>query len=179
VDRSERRSRWPRVAHPKTEARGSMVGPLAKRVLGSHPSFSTNPIGDWKELVGDQVARYCQPRSLKHKVLVVVAYDSVWKYHLELHREALIGKINRGRSEPLLEKIVIRVGELLEEAPSLNPVCQNLEKAKAGKARPKKRKKLPSRPLTPEEKALLESLKDPDLRAVGSRLLKHIPLENE
>ena len=42
---------------------GIKVGPLLKNVLGQHPSFTANPIGDWKDLVGEQVARYTVPRS--------------------------------------------------------------------------------------------------------------------
>jgi hypothetical protein len=179
VGRFERWNRASGEGNPRGETHGSMVGHLVGLLLERHPSFSTNPLGDWKELVGDQVARYCQPKSLKQRVLMVVAYDSVWKYHLDLHKDALIEKINLGHSEPLVEKIVVRVGELAETAPPLNPTYQRLEKSKAGKTRLKTRKKPPSRPLTPDEKALLKSLQDPDLRAIGTRLLKRIPLESK
>jgi hypothetical protein len=154
---------------------GSLVGPLVGLLIARHPSFATNPVGDWKELVGEQVSRYCQPRSLKEKVLVVAAYDSVWKHHLELHKSVLMEKINLGRAEPLVEKIVVRVGELSEAAPPLNPLPQRREKTGAGKGPLKKRKKTPSRPLTTEEKAMLKGLPDADLRAVGTRLLKRTP----
>jgi hypothetical protein len=178
MDRVERRRRQSRIGGTRGGAH-TIVGPLVGELIKHHPSFSANPIGDWVELVGDPVARYCQPRSLKEKVLVVVAYDSVWKYHLDLHREALLEKINMGRAEPLIEKIVVRVGELTEAAAPLNSIYQDLEKSKAGKTRAKKRKKLSTRPLMPDEKTFLKGLRDPDLRAMGARLLKRIPLENQ
>jgi len=162
---------------PKGKNHGSLVGPLVGMIIARHPSFATNPVGDWGELVGEPVAHYCQPRSLKEKVLVVVAYDSVWKHHLELHKSALMEKINLGRVEPLVERIVIRVGELPETAPPLNPTRQGRAKTGTGKTPLKKRKKTPSRPLTKVEKAVLMGLPDADLRAVGSRLLKRIPLD--
>jgi hypothetical protein len=165
------------VGSQKGKDYGSMVGPLMGLVIAHHPSFATNPVGDWKELVGEQVGRYCQPQSLKEKVLVVAAYDSVWKHHLELHKSALMEKINLGHAEPLVEKIVIRVGELSETAPPLNPASQGREKTGTGKTTLKKRKKTPSRPLTADEKAVLKGLPDADLRAVGKRLLKRIPLD--
>jgi hypothetical protein len=157
-----------------------MVGHLVSLLVERHPSFSTNPLGDWKELVGDQVARYCQPQSLKQKVLIVAAYDSVWKHHLELHKEALVEKINLKQPEPLVEKIVVRVSELPENAPRLNLDYPNQSQSGTGKTREKKKKrKVPNRRLTPDEQTFLESLQDPDLRVIGTRLLKRIPLESE
>jgi hypothetical protein len=178
VGRFERRNQEPGARSRKDKTHGATVGSLVKMLIAGHPSFSTNPLGDWKELVGEEVARYCQPQSLKRKVLVIVAYDSVWKHHLELHKGPLTEKINRGLAEPLVEKIVVRVGELSQTAPQLNPDCQDFEKAGAGKTRQKKKKKTPTRPLTPEEKALLKSLPDPDLRQIGTRLLKRIPVDS-
>jgi len=179
VGRSERNNREPRTRGRTGKEHGAMVGPLVKLVVARHSSFSTNPLGDWQELVGEQVARYCQPQSLKQKVLVVTAYDAVWKHHLELLKGALIEKINRGRAEPLVEKIVVRVGELSETAPQLNPGYQGLAKSGTAKTLQKKKKRAPSRSLTPDEKALLKSLQDPDLREIGTRLLKRIPLESD
>ena len=153
------------------------VDVVLRRFLKSHPSFQANPLGEWDELVGPQVARYSQPKSLKKKVLTISAYDSVWKHHLELNKEALLEKINRGRPEPVVEKIVIRVAEVPEELPVLNPNYKLLEKVKAKSLRPRKKPKLPTRKLTPEEKELLAGLDDPDLRALGKKLLQRLPVE--
>jgi len=179
--RSERKDHRPGADSRKGKAHGSMVvGHLVGLLIERHPSFSTNPVGDWKELVGDQVARYCQPQSLKQKVLIVAAYDSVWKHHLELHKEALVEKINLGRPEPLVERIVIRVGELSENDQRLNPDYRSPAQSGTGKSREKKKKrKVPNRRLTPDEQAFLKSLNDPDLRVIGARLLKRIPLESD
>ena len=179
MGRFERNSQEPRARSRTGKEYGAMVGPLVKLVVARHSSFSTNPLGDWQELVGDQVARYCQPQSLKQKVLMVAAYDAVWKHHLELLKGALIEKINRGRAEPLVEKIVVRVGELSENAPQLNPDYQGLAKSGTATTLQKKKKKSPSRSLTPDEKALLKNLQDQDLREIGARLLKRIPLESD
>jgi len=173
-----RRQRWG-AGSRRGEARGAMVGHLMGLLIERHPSFSSNPLGDWKELVGDQVARYCQPHSLKQKVLVVVVSDSVWKYHLELHKDALLEKINAEHGEPLVDKIVVRVGELPETAPQLNPARPSSDRSGLGKTRQKKKKKAASRPLTPDEKAMLKSLQDPDLRIIGAHLLRHIPVESD
>ncbi len=155
------------------------VGPLLKKFLEQHPAFEANPIGDWKDLVGEQVARCTSPRSLKHKVLVIVAHDSVWKHHLEQHKEILMEKINGRRPERIVEQIVIKVAEMPESAPVLNPAHKNLEKIKARRYAARKKLKAPARKLTPDEQALIKSLPDPDLREIGAKLLKRIPANEE
>lgn len=155
------------------------VGPLLKDLLGRRPEFSANPIGDWRELVGEQVARHTRPKSLKKKVLVVAAHDSVWKHHLEQYKDLLIDKINGKRKEKLVEEISIRVAEIPDDSPVLNPAHKNLDKLRAKKTGSRKKTRTPSRTLTPEEQKLLKTISDPDLRELGTRLLKRIPLTKE
>ncbi len=154
------------------------VGPMLKEFLASRPAFSANPIGDWPDLVGEQVARYTRPKSLKKKVLVIAAHDSVWKHHLEQYKEVLAEKINGKRAEKVVEEIVIRVCEIPESAPVPNPAHKSLEKIKAKKTAVRRKAKTPVRKLTPEEQKLLKELPDPDLRELGTRLLKRIPLDD-
>ena len=163
----------------KRPDRGSniKVGSLLKRYLEGHPSFTASPIGDWKDLVGEQVARYTVPRSLKNKVLVIVAHDSVWKHHIEQYKEVLAERINERRPEPIVEQIVIKVSEMPESSPVLNPARKDLEKIKARRYTVHRKSKTPARKLTPEEQSLIKSLPDPDLRKVGAKLLKRVPAE--
>ncbi len=159
----------------------SRLGAFLRDVLNSHPAFSANPLGDWKELAGDQVARHCRPKSLKEGLLVLVASDAVWKHHMELHKEILREKINAGREKPLVEKIAIRIGEVPEVEAAINPGHQLLDRLKAKKQRTR-RQRAKLRPLTPEEEALLAAIPDKELRKIGSRLLRRttppeIPLE--
>jgi len=150
---------------------------MLKKYLEQHPAFTANPIGDWKDLVGEQVARYSVPRSLKNKVLVIIAHDSVWKHHIEQYKEILAEKINGGRSERIVEQIVIKVAEMPDSAPVLNPARKDLEKIKARRYSVHKKSKAPAGKLTPEEQTLVKSLPDPDLRKIGAKLLKRIPAE--
>lgn len=148
---------------------------MLKGFLERHPAFLANPIGDWKELVGEQVGSHSSPGSLKNKVLVVVAHDSVWKHHLEQYKEILAEKINAGRPEPIVDKVVIRVGEVLGVEPVLNPAHKNLEKMKAKRLVVRRKAKAPARKLSAEEHALIKNLPDPELRKLGEKLLKRVP----
>ncbi len=151
------------------------VGQLLKGFLEKHPAFVANPIGDWKDLVGEQVARYSCPGSLKNKVLVVIAHDSVWRHHLEQCKEILVEKINAGRHEPIVDKAIIRVGEVHGADAVLNPAHKNLEKLKAKRLALRRKPKAPVVKLSPEEQLLLKNLPDPELRKLGEKLLKRIP----
>ena len=155
------------------------VGPLLKTFLEAHPAFAANPIGDWKELVGEQVARYTSPRSLKNKVLVIATHDSVWKHHMEQLKEVLIEKINDKRPECIVEKIVVKVSELPASAPILNHAHKDLEKIRAKRYSTHRKSKSPARKLTPEEQSLIKSLPDADLRKIGTKLFKRIPVESD
>ncbi len=164
----------------KSSNRGSniKVGPLVKTFLEAHPAFVPNPIGDWKELVGEQVARYTSPKSLKDKVLVIAVHDSVWKHHMEQLKEVLTDKINDKRPECIVDKIVVKVAELPASAPILNRAHKDLEKIKARRYSTHRKSKSPIRKLTPEEQSLIKSLPDPDLRKLGAKLFKRIPEGN-
>lgn len=163
----------------RSGSEGLKVGPLLKHFLARQPAFSANPIGDWPEVVGEQVARYTFPKSLKKKVLVIAAHDSVWKHHLEQLKEAIAAKINAGRPEPIVDEVVIRVAELPESAPVLNKAYKDLEKVKARRAAVRRKAKAPLRKLTAEEQKLLKNLPDPELREIGARLLKRIAPEED
>ena len=151
----------------------SVLGSLVRRVLEKHPAFSANPLGDWDELVGEQIAHRCQPKSLKNKVLRVVVEDSHWKHHLHMNQEALLAKINYGRRESIVEKLVLVVGEVPAAMPVLNPHHTLLDKipSKASRGR---RRKAPLRDLTPAENELLQGIGDRELRRVCTRLLRRV-----
>jgi hypothetical protein len=149
------------------------LGPLLKRMLEKHPAFSPNPLGDWNEVVGELIARHCQPKSLKNSTLRIVVADSHWKHHLHMHQEALLARINAGRSTPLAEKLIFVVGEIPASIPTLNPNYKLIEKLKAKTQRGRK-KKTSLRELTTAEKALLQTIVDPELRRACTRLLRRV-----
>jgi hypothetical protein len=161
----------------KRDGSNMKVGMLLKGFLEQHPAFVANPIGDWKDLVGEQVARYTIPKSLKNKVLVILAHDSVWKHHLEQLKEVLTEKINCKRSERVVEQVVIKVAEMPELAPVLNPAHKKLEKIKAAKIAAHKKYKVPARKLTAEEESLIKGLADRDLQKIGAKLLRRLPVD--
>jgi predicted nucleic acid-binding Zn ribbon protein len=162
------------VRHMTKRGGQRLLGTLVRQLLMEHPAFDPNPLGDWAQLVGDEAARSSQPQSLKDRVLKVVVRDSAWKHHLDLKAHALLEKINSGRTPPLVEKVVFRVGELTAPTETLNPNSLLMEKLKA--KRPAKRKaKSPVRKLSAAENDLIKRLSDQQLRRLCTQLLRRIP----
>jgi len=89
----------------------------------------------------------------------------------------LTEKINAARPESIVEQIVIKVAEMPESAPVLNPAHKDLGKIKVRRSAARRKLKAPARKLTPEEQILLKSLPDPDLREIGAKLLKRLPAD--
>lgn len=152
------------------------VGQFIKEVLAQQPSFASKPIGEWKDLVGESVARHCVPRSLKNGCLVVLARNSVWKHHLELNKEALLRRINERWGRRVITDIRIRVGEIEEVSEALDANYRKLQKL-APKKVPKRKKKPTLRKLTDVEKDFIASLKDKDLQKMAAKLLRLTPEE--
>ncbi|MCU0586682.1 MAG: DUF721 domain-containing protein [Syntrophobacteraceae bacterium] len=159
----------------KHGAKDIPLGSVVQTVMKAHPAFQANPLGNWAEIVGPDAAQASQPVSLRKGTLVIVTDAPVWHHHLEMHKIALMDAINVRHTEPLVHKIVIRIGSLPESPPALNPEHRKLHRIQTGRSKPPKPKKAKARALTPEEKAFLKSIPDPDLRAIGTRLLKHTP----
>lgn len=152
------------------------LGTLVQMALKRHPAFRANPIGDWADLVGDPVARYTAPKALKNGCLTIVCYDSIWKHHLEMMKGDLVARINRARSIPLVNRIVLKIGELPEADEAINPNHRLLEKMAPKRLR-RSRPKIAKRSLTAAEEELVKQLPDKELRRAARRILSRIPLD--
>lgn len=149
-------------------------------MLRSHPVFVANPLGDWEEIVGPQAAAASRPVSLKDGALMVIVRDAMWRHQLEMSQAVLLSRINGEREEALVQRLVIRVGELPESEPALNPNRKLLErKTPRRKGAGIKNRKAPRRSLTTEEKAFLKTIEDLELRRIGRRLLQLSRLDEE
>jgi len=109
----------------------------------------------------------------------VVAYDSVWKHHLEVCKESLLVKINRGASSSPGREDPHPGGGSSRTPSRLEPKSPFAEKIQ-GKGDPAQGKAKVSSPFShPEEKEFIKQLPDNDLRRLGAKILRRIPLEPE
>ncbi|MGC8718734.1 MAG: DUF721 domain-containing protein [Thermodesulforhabdaceae bacterium] len=146
------------------------IGSIIEKFLSDRKILPANPLGDWEDVVGPQIASRARPVKFRKGVLTVHVYDSIWKHHLELHKEEILQKINaRAKSEPVT-RIVFKVGELPSESKEVSPVSSS-RPTKPSKA-PRKRNIKPKKyPLSEEAQEFIKNCKDRELKKIAKKLL--------
>lgn len=146
------------------------IGSIIKKLIsGKGIVHLISPIGNWKEIVGEQIALRARPVRFKQGVLTVHVYDSIWKHHLDLHREDIVEKINACSPKEPVTRIIFKVGELPppdeeNEFMPEKPVKAKRQK-KTGKSRPRKYE------LSGEARNFLKTCRDPELKKLARKLL--------
>ncbi len=62
---------------------------------------------EWPELVGESVAKVTRARSLDRSTLVVEVRSSAWLMELDMMKKDLLARVNAGREEFPIERIVL------------------------------------------------------------------------
>lgn len=68
-------------------------------------------IADWRELVGPHIANVARPVRIRGKTLFVAVESAAWRNELSLMRPQLLRKLNAGRSEGRIERILFLQGD--------------------------------------------------------------------
>ncbi len=147
-----------------------LVGDVIRKILEEKQLFPRTLYGAWEEIVGEETAKYSQPRRLVKNVLYVVVTDPVWKHHLELNKSEILEKLNQFRPEKPIENIRFRIGEIKTDV-------RRFEKPKGRKRRRsgyRSKKKVSVRKLTGEDKEVLKKISDVELRKICRSLLKRV-----
>ncbi|SFM74410.1 DciA family protein [Thermodesulforhabdus norvegica] len=153
------------------------VSELVQRLIEKQPFSLGGVLGRWEDIVGEQVARYAVPVSLKKGVLKIHVLDSVWKHHMELNARDLICKINSRFPVEVVSKLVVKVGPV--EAWDKGSGVSEPEVKREGKKKKRRLRKAKTYPLTPESKKFIKELRDPELKQLARRLLKLFPPEED
>jgi predicted nucleic acid-binding Zn ribbon protein len=59
----------------------------------------------WPEVVGDRIAEIAKAERVIDGVLFVTVTSSVWRVELLMHKEKIIGKLNRRIGKPVITEI--------------------------------------------------------------------------
>ena len=96
-------------------SRPSKVGDLLGRFLEARgirePVLQAGVVEEWPDRVGEGIARVTQARGVRDGALVVEVRSSAWLMELNLMRREILRRLNEGRSEGLLERIVFVLAE--------------------------------------------------------------------
>jgi hypothetical protein len=87
-DRSRSRKRKP------TEL-GAVIDELLVKYRISHDSLEHSIRDKWRELVGEANASYSHPLTVERNLLVILVSHSVVRNELFLHRETIVGKLQK------------------------------------------------------------------------------------
>ncbi len=90
----------------RPEALGGLVqATLARLGIGKRVERA-RVIADWPELVGPHIADVARPVRIRGGTLFVAVESAAWRNELSLMRPQLMRKINAGRSEGRIERIL-------------------------------------------------------------------------
>ena len=68
-------------------------------------------VGDWEERVGEAIAKVSRAQGIRGAAMIVEVRSSAWLMELNLMKEEILRRVNEGRQEALIEKIVFVLAE--------------------------------------------------------------------
>jgi len=68
----------------------------------------------WEEVVGGRIARVTRPTGIARGILYVDVASSPWMSELTLMRHDILARLNAGRKEGRVERIIFRLAEDLD-----------------------------------------------------------------
>jgi len=75
------------------------------------PLRRVEAVEEWTDRVGDAVARVTRAQGVRERTLIVEVKSSAWLMELNLMKSEILRRVNEGRSEALIEKIVFVLAE--------------------------------------------------------------------
>jgi predicted nucleic acid-binding Zn ribbon protein len=95
---------------------GSVLTGLARR-YGLAPRLLEYKLRHrWEDIAGEAIAAHTWPDAIRFKRLYLLVRDSVWLQQLTFLKPELIERINAAAGQTLITDIVLRVGEVGEQA---------------------------------------------------------------
>jgi predicted nucleic acid-binding Zn ribbon protein len=68
-------------------------------------------VEEWEPKVGEAIARVTRARCVRDETLIVEVRSSAWLMELDLMKAAILERVNEGRSEGLVARIVFVLAE--------------------------------------------------------------------
>jgi hypothetical protein len=107
----------------------------------------------WPEIAGAQIGAHTRPDHIRFKKLYLYVENSVWLQQLTFLKPTLLEKINEAAGGTIVTEIVLRIGEITQEAQEKNPIPDHERPSRDVPAS-----------LVAEAAAHAEAVMDPDLR---------------
>ena len=90
---------------------GELLSQLLDRTGVREQLERTTVLDEWPARVGEAIARVTQPRSVSDSTLIVEVRSSAWLIELNMMRSEILRRINEGREQAPIDRIVFVLGE--------------------------------------------------------------------
>ena len=90
---------------------GDVLGGFLQKKGLREPVLRVEAVEEWDVRVGEAIARVTRAQGVRDTALIVEVKSSAWLMELNLMKEDILIRVNEGRTEALIEKIVFVLAE--------------------------------------------------------------------
>ncbi|MFO8175000.1 MAG: DUF721 domain-containing protein [Gemmatimonadota bacterium] len=90
---------------------GDLLGSFLERKGLREALKRVDAAEEWEERVGEAIGRVTRARGVRDETLFVEVRSSAWLMELNLMKKEILAKVNHGRDEGLIERIVFVLAE--------------------------------------------------------------------
>jgi predicted nucleic acid-binding Zn ribbon protein len=90
---------------------GELLGTFLEKSGLRDPVLRAEAVDEWDERVGSAIAKVTRAQGIRGAAMIVEVRSSAWLMELNLMKEDILRRVNEGRREALIEKIVFVLAE--------------------------------------------------------------------
>ena len=90
---------------------GELLEGILKKAGLKDQVLRAEVVDEWEARVGEAIARVTRAQGVRDATLIVEVRSSAWLMELNLMKDEIIRRVNEGREEALIEKIVFVLSE--------------------------------------------------------------------
>jgi len=90
---------------------GDLLGGFLEKKGLREALVRVDVVDEWQERVGEAIGKVTRAQGVRDTALIVEVRSSPWLMELNLMRDEILRKVNEGRTEGLVERIVFVLAE--------------------------------------------------------------------
>lgn len=103
---------WHLVADRKgPEKVGDLLGGYLQKTGLREGVLRADLVEEWEDRVGEAIGKVTRAQGVRDRTMIVEVRSSAWLMELNLMKDEILRKVNEGRKEGLIERIVFVLSE--------------------------------------------------------------------
>ena len=90
---------------------GDVLGGFLEKAGLRESVLRVEAVEEWEDRVGEAIAKVTRAQGVRQATMIVEVKSSAWLMELNLMKGEILRRVNEGRSEALIEKIVFVLSE--------------------------------------------------------------------